>query len=395
MDQMKNIAIVGASLAGLRGAEELRRQGYDGELTLIDASEHHPAIDRPPLSKEVLSGKWTPEEARLEIFEDVRARLILGVAATGLDLEAGVISLADGQEITFDGLMIATGAGVRHLRCPGSDLPGVMYYRDLDDCLTLRDHIERGSRVAIVGGGFIGSEVAASLALAGLEVTIIDTVPLPMEAQIGPIMANHLADQHRAHGVTLKLGAGVEAIEGETAVTGVRLTGGEVIPADVVVTGIGVIPNTAWLAESGLEIDNGVVCDEHCRAIGAENVVVAGDIARFQHRGYDRAMRIEHWTNAVDQGEYAARALLGTTADGYAPLPFFWSDQYDMHVQFAGVKGQEEEIVKGSVEEGRFLIEMRTDGNLTGILGVNQNAAFGRARRALAAELAAAVPVTG
>jgi 3-phenylpropionate/trans-cinnamate dioxygenase ferredoxin reductase component len=383
MSTLRHVVVVGASLAGVRGAEELRRAGYDGALTLIGDEIHFPPIDRPPLSKEVLSSKWTLEEARLRLFEELRAELRLGEPATGLDLARRIVTLHSGQSVAFDGLMIATGASVRRLPCPGADLTGVIYLRDAEHCTQLQASLARGPRVVVIGAGFIGSEIAAVCRGLGLAVTMIDAASLPLQAQVGARMATYLMDQHRSHGVDLRLGVGITAVEGREKVERVLLADGSTVAADVVVAGIGVVPATQWLAGSGLTIDNGVQCDEHCRAVGAENVVAAGDVARWLNPAYGRSMRVEHWTNAVEQAEYAARALLGKTGAGYRSIPYFWSDQYDMHLQFAGIAGDTNTIVEGSLDDRKFVIESRTDAETVGVLAVNSVARFQRHRRTL------------
>ena len=389
MSALEHIVIVGSSLAGVRGAEELRRAGYRGRLSLVGKESHFPPFDRPPLSKEVLTSKWTLEEARLRLFEELDAETHLGDPAIGLDLERRTVSLQGGDGLSFDGLMIATGAGVRRLRCPGAELPGVVYFRDAEDCIQLRDRFPHRPRVAIVGAGFIGSELAAACRGIGLEVTIIDTARLPLEPQLGTQIAAHFMNKHRERGVDLKLEVGIASIEGDETVEAVRLSDGSTVAADVVIAGIGVVPATDWLDGSGLTIDSGVLCDEHCRALGAERVVAAGDVAKWLHPGYGRVMRVEHWTNAVQQAEYAAHALLGEIGAGYRSIPYFWSDQYDMHMQFAGITGDSSEIVEGSLEDERFVVEYRDGERPVGALTVNWAAQFQRRRRALAQALLA------
>src|SRR3954462_13699151 len=264
-----NVVVVGGSLAGFRAVEELRHLGYDGRLTVIGAEPHLP-YDRPPLSKQVLSGNWELDRIALrsigkEISElDVDWRL--GVAATGLDLAARAVELADGTHVAFDGLLIATGTAVRTL--PGQPtLGGLHTLRTLDDCLALRHELDREpERVVVVGAGFIGAEVAATARERGLEVTLLEALSTPLQRALGDRMGNVCADIHRDHGVDLRLNTGVEGFDddGHGRLTGVRLTDGTTIAADVAVVGVGVVPNTGWLEGSGLTIDNGVVCDDTC-----------------------------------------------------------------------------------------------------------------------------------
>ncbi|MFC6236333.1 NAD(P)/FAD-dependent oxidoreductase [Longivirga aurantiaca] len=382
---MRSICIVGASLAGLRGAEEIRRQGFEGRMTLIGAEAQFPPFDRPPLSKAVLASTWTLEQARLPVFEDLDAAIHLGVAATDLDLAARCVRVQGGTSVPFDGLMIATGTEVIRLRCPGADLPGVRYLRSADDASLLLARISRRPRVAVIGAGFIGSEIASVCRERGLEVTLIDSSPLPLEPQVGRLVASYIFQQHRDRGVATRFGASVTSIEGDSDVTGVTLSGGDTIAADLVVVGIGVRPAVGWLSGSGLDISDGVLCDEECRAIGADGVVAAGDVARWQNPAYGRAMRIEHWTNAVEQSEYAARSLLGVQEGPFRSIPYFWSDQFTMHLQCAGVRGDTDEVVEGSMATGAFVIESRVDDRVVGVLASNSVNRFQKARRALAA----------
>jgi len=371
-----NILVVGASLAGFRAVEELRHQGYDGRLTVIGAERHLP-YDRPPLSKQVLSGKWDLERIALrpigKEIADLDVDWRLGVAAAGLDLSARDVELADGTKVPFDALVIATGAAVRTL--PGQPtLDGLYALRTLDDCLALRRDLERTpERVVVVGAGFIGAEVAATARERGLVVTVLEALSTPLQRALGDQMGNVCADIHRDHGVDLRLMVGVEGFDddGHGRLIGVRLSDGTTIAADVAVVGVGVVPNTGWCAGSGLTIDNGVVCDETCLA--ADGVVAAGDIARWPNQRFGEVMRVEHWENAQDQGAHAARRLLGH-ADPYTPVPWFWSDQYDRKIQLAGRSSADDEVrvIDGSIDERRFVAIYGRAGRLVGVLGMNR-----------------------
>ncbi len=373
MAGMETIVVVGGSLAGLRGAEALRRLGFEGRLVFVGEEPHEP-YDRPPLSKEVLRGDREPEAIRLakpEAWEALDLDLRLGRRATRLDDGARQVHLDDGECLDYDGLLIATGATPRHL--PGDELPGIHVLRSLDDCLALRAELEGSPRVAVVGAGFIGAEVAASCRARGLAVTLIEALPLPLANAIGPEVGGVIADVHRENGVDLRLGVGVDGFEGDARVTGVRLADGSRIDAEVVVVGIGVVPCTQWLEGSGLTLDNGVVCDETCAA--APDVVAAGDVARWHNPLFDETMRIEHWTNAVEQANHAAQRLLeGESVGAFAPVPFVWSDQYDRKIQCAGrVRPDDElEIVHGSIEERRFVALYGRKGKLTGAIALNR-----------------------
>ena len=368
------ITIVGASLAGLNAAEALRREGFDGPVTLIGAESHLP-YDRPPLSKQVLAGEWEPERAALtdseELAEDdIEVRL--GVRATALDMAARELSLDTGETAAFDGLVIATGARCRTMGGV-EGLDGVHVLRSLDDCLALRSDFEAmPQRVVVVGAGFIGAEVAATARGRGLEVTLVEALPTPLSRVLGDEMGQVCAEVHRDHGVDLRTGVGVSGISGGDRVERVTLSDGSAVDADVVVVGIGVIPNTEWLASSGLQVDDGVICDAACLA--AERVTAAGDVARWPNELFGETMRVEHWDNAAQQGSHAARRLLDEGTGPFTPVPWFWSDQYDRKIQLAGrVRGDDEvRVVTGSVEERRFAAIYGRAGRITGILGFNR-----------------------
>lgn len=367
------MVVVGASLSGLRAAETLRAEGFAGSLVLIGAERHFPPYDRPPLSKQVLAGAWEPEKARLRVDEGLSAGLLPGRRATGVDLERREVELDGGERMGFDGLVITTGAAPRSL--PGTgDVKGVHLLRTIDDCLALRLELELSPRVAVIGGGFIGCEVAATCRQRGLEVTLIEALPLPLIRALGPEMGEVCAGLHRDHGVELRLGAGVDGLEGDTRVEAVRLADGTRVAADVVVVGIGVSPVTDWLEGSGLVLDDGVVCDAACAAVGGERVVAAGDVARWPNERFGEVMRVEHWTNAAEQGEHAAKTLLHgpEKAGPFAPIPYFWSDQYSTKFQFLGIAGDEVEVVEGDVGERRFVAAYGRRGRLVGALCVSR-----------------------
>ncbi len=384
----QRIVIVGASLAGFRAAEELRHLGHDGPITLVGDEPHRP-YDRPPLSKQVLAGTRPPEATALDAsggsVDDLALDWRLGTTATGLDLGERSVLLGGGERLPYDGLVIATGASPRRL--PGTDhLHGVHTLRTLDDCLAIRAVLEAGPRrVAVVGAGFIGAEVAATCRGLGIDVSLIEALPVPLERGLGPQMGAVMADLHRDHGVDVRLGVGVVLIDGSERAERVRLTDGSVLDVDLVVVGIGVSPNTDWLDGSGLTIDNGVVCDATCLA--APGVVAAGDVARWPNARFDEVMRVEHWDNAIEMGAHAARTLLAPPgmAEGFAPVPWFWSDQYDRKVQLAGRAGADDlvEVVSGTVEERKFVAFYGRGGRVVGVLGMNQPAKVMRWRSLL------------
>lgn len=383
------IVVVGAGMAGLQTVVALRAQGYAGPLTLVGAEPEAP-YDRPPLSKQVLAGRQPPDAAALDV-DDLGAEWRLGERATALDVDARRVTLAGGEALDFDGLVIATGAAPR--RIPGwPDLDGVHVLRTLDDSNALRAALTAAPRrLVVVGAGFIGCEVAATARALGVDVALVEPLPAPCVRALGEEMGAFVADLHRAHGVDVRLGAGVAGVRSDgDGVAGVELDDGTAIDADVVVVGIGVAPVTDWLAGSGLDIEGGVVCDATCAA--APGVVAAGDVARWYHAGYGETIRVEHWDNAVDQGAHAGRTLLahltGGTAEPYTPVPWFWSDQYDRKLQMVGRPAPDctVDVVEGSVDDGRFVATYTRAGEVTAVLGVNMPARVIRWRADLAAK---------
>jgi NADPH-dependent 2,4-dienoyl-CoA reductase/sulfur reductase-like enzyme len=353
------IVVVGGSLAGLRAVETLRRLGYEGRIHLVGAEDHLP-YDRPPLSKQVLAGKWEPDRIWLkdeDAFAGLDVEAHLGRRATDLDLDGRAVVLHGGTRLGFDGLLVATGAQPRHLP-DAADLDGVHVLRTLEDCLRLRRAFDGGPRVVVVGAGFIGSEVAATARTLGLEVTVLEALAVPLETGLGQAMGRVCGQLHRDHGVDLRCDASVAGFDGNGRVERVWLADGSAVEADLVVLGVGVVPNTSWLESSGLRINNGVVCDERC-ATGAPGVYAAGDVARWRNPLFEEEMRVEHWTNASDQGVAAAQNLLAGPEAGepYAPVPYFWSDQYDTKIQLVGHPRPDDEVrvVRGSIEEARFV----------------------------------------
>jgi 3-phenylpropionate/trans-cinnamate dioxygenase ferredoxin reductase subunit len=375
------VTIVGASLAGYWAAETLRRDGFKGVVSLI-GDELHVPYDRPPLSKKYLAGGVERHRLDLSDTEKLAAldlEMRLGQRATGLDLSARTLEV-DGVTEPFDGLLIACGARCRTL--PGTDgVAGVHTLRTVEDANAIGAGMGAGARrMVVVGAGFIGAEVASTAIERGLEVTMVEALEAPFGRVLGVEMGEVLADVHRGHGVDLRTGIGVDEVLAESAygggsrVVGVRLTDGSEVPADLVVVGIGVVPNVDWLEGSGLELADGVVCDETCLA--ASNVVAAGDVARWTNPRYGESMRVEHWDNAVQQGVHAARRLLQSDEEArpFSPVPWFWSDQYDRKVQLAGRTHRDAEVsvVTGSVEEHRFVAYYGHAGRFLGALGMNR-----------------------
>ncbi len=383
MSSLNQIVIVGASLAGLQAAQTLRRAKFEGSITMVGSEPHYP-YDRPPLSKQFLAGAWDEEKLRLRAAVDPTELGLdwkLGVSATALDPEARTIALDDGQEVAYDGLILACGAHARTLPASvGGSVPGVFTLRGLDDARALRAALDAGpERVCVIGAGFIGAEVAATARERGLEVTMIEAGAAPLVRVLDPGAGMAIADLHRQHGVEVRLGvgvAGVEAGDGGRAER-VVLDDGSVVHADVVVVGIGVVPNTAWLEGSGLTVDNGIVCDSTCLA--GPRIVACGDVARWANPRYGHLTRVEQWDNAVDQGAYVAHRLLAaldpvaTTPEPFSAVPWFWSDQYDRKIQLAGVTGPRSDVVNGSFDEQRFVqLYIGEDGRFVGALAWNR-----------------------
>jgi NADPH-dependent 2,4-dienoyl-CoA reductase/sulfur reductase-like enzyme len=391
---MDRIAVVGASLAGLRACESLRTAGYTGTITLIGAERHLP-YDRPPLSKTLLRGDCEPERIQLrkpDDFAGLDLDLRLGLTATTLDASRRSVTLSTGEVVAGEGVIIATGAVPRPL--PGQpDLDGVTMLRTLDDSLDLRRRLGDRPRVVVIGAGFIGLEVAATAAQTGCPVTVLEVAPAPLIRGLGAQMGEVVAGVHARNGVDVRCGVLVAGIEGRGGrVTGVRLGDGELVDAAVVVVGIGVSPATDWLDGSGLEVRDGIVCDQSLRA--APLIYAAGDCARWVNELFGAAgeeMRVEHWTNAAEQGAAAAGNLLaelaGRPATPYAPVPFFWSDQFDSRIQFIGrAHGDDEVRVFAGEIPGNFVALYGYGGRLRGVLGVNMPKVVMPYRKLLAAK---------
>lgn len=385
------IIVAGASMGGLRAAEQLRAAGWTGAITVVGDEPHMP-YNRPPLSKEVLAGKapfeslaFTPKAAAA----DVEWRLGTKVVAARLDEHT--VELDDGEAMRYDGLVVATGMRPRRLRCPGP-LAGRHTVRTLTDAQGLRDELTRhGVRVVVVGAGFIGCEVAATAVGLGVrEVTVVDPLPLPMVAPLGDVLGRALLKRHEERGVRFALGTGVAGFEGEDRVTGVVLGDGTVLPADVVVESVGSVANTEWLDGNGLDLSDGVLTDEQLRVGGRPEVVAVGDVARFPNARYDGVpRRVEHWSIPTDTAKHAAKALVahltGTGAElaAFAPLPTFWSDQHEFRLQSFGapVLGKGDVRILDGDPERDVLVGYHMAGQLVGVVALGGQAiAMGAAR---------------
>jgi NADPH-dependent 2,4-dienoyl-CoA reductase/sulfur reductase-like enzyme len=379
---MEHVVVIGGSLAGLRACETLRQEEYTGRITLVSAETEVP-YDRPPLSKKLLSGEWEADRIRLrkaEEFESLGLELRLGVRATALDADARTVALSDGTALPYDGLIIATGAAPRRVFAQPA-LEGVQELRTLHDSLMLRDRIADGTaRVVVVGAGFIGLEVAATARQKGCSVTVLEGAPAPLVRGLGMEMGHAVASVHGRNGVDVRCGVQVQGMEGtDGKVHGVRLADGELVPADVVVVGVGVLPATDWLESSSVALRDGIVCDANLFT-GLPGVYAAGDCVRWPNlvfEGHDDCeMRVEHWTNAAEQGAAAARNLMaghrGEEQTAYRSVPFFWSDQFDSRIQFVGrAHGGDDIHVFAGNTDGAFAALYGWEGRLRGVLGVS------------------------
>jgi NADPH-dependent 2,4-dienoyl-CoA reductase/sulfur reductase-like enzyme len=399
---MKHVAIIGASLAGLSAARALRAKGFDGRLTVIGDEKHRP-YDRPPLSKEFLVGDMAETDLALESEDDdLQADWLLGAKATKLDTDSGAVELADGTRVVADGLVIATGSRAR--RWPGTeDMAGVHVIRTLDDALALRAELRAGPRLVVIGAGFIGAEVASTARKLGLDVTVVEANPTPLAAQLGTRLGTVVAAAHAANGTKLICGVGVAGLTGEHRmlrdgggrgrVTGVDLTDGRHLPADVVVVGIGGVPNIEWLAGSGLRLGNGVLCGSHGQT-DIPNIVAVGDCAAWLDSATGVTHRVEHWTGALERPAIAVATLLSGGLDQAMSVrpPYFWSDQYGSRIQFAGIASHDDQIVieEGNCEDHCFLATYRRDDQVVAVLAVDQPRLFTRWRRQIATTVRAA-----
>ncbi|SUE15001.1 ferredoxin--NAD(+) reductase [Rhodococcus gordoniae] len=382
----ERVVVVGAGLAAVRTAEELRRAGYEGDVVLVGDETHLP-YDRPPLSKEVLRGDRDDTTLRpSEFFDENRIELQLGAAARSVDTAARILTLTDGTQLGYDELVVATG--LRPRRIPGlPDLSGVHVLRSLEDSRALREAIVPGARALVVGAGFIGCEVAASLRARGVEVVLVEPQPTPLASVLGTEVGALVTRLHTAEGVDVRAGVGLSEIRGDERVTSAVLGDGSEIDVDLVVLGIGSIPATEWLEGSGVEVDNGVVCDGTGRT-STPHVWAVGDVASWQVPAGGRR-RIEHWTNAGEQASVLAKTLMGLESGAAAQVPYFWSDQYDIKIQGLGAvtAGDTVHVVR---DDGRkFLAYYERDGRLVGAVGGGLPALVMKSR----AKIAAGTPI--
>lgn len=382
------IVIVGASLAGGRAAESLRKLGHTGRVVLIGAERDRP-YDRPPLSKKAMRGQLAEDKLffRAEDYYDKSGiELRTGVRATRLDAASRAVELSDGTKVHFDKLLIATGADVRRLTCEGADLAGVHYLRTLEDARGIRAELAPGKRLVVVGAGVIGMEVAASCREEGLEVTVLELLDVPLLRAFGREVGALYGRFHRERGVEVRCGIGVAALRGEGRVEEVVTSTGEVIPCDFVVAGIGVVPATAWLEGSGLALERGVLVNERCET-NLPGVYAAGDVARFFHARYGRHVMVEAVENAQLMAATAVSNMMGKD-ETHAPVAWFWSDQYDLKLQSVGVVDDYDRIVyRGSVETKQFAAFLLRGDRVTGVIGVNRLKEIAAAKKLISASI--------
>ncbi|KPK52192.1 MAG: hypothetical protein AMJ63_10175 [Myxococcales bacterium SG8_38_1] len=361
MSHPAKIAVVGASLAGLRAVELIRRAKFEGQLVLIGDEPHLP-YDRPPLSKEVLRGEWAEQRIALRrgSYEDLSVELMLGRRAIGLCTDEREVSLEGGDTVPYDRLLIATGGRARRL--PNQpELDGVFTLRTLDDSLAIRAALSAKPRVAVIGAGFIGAEVAASARQLGLDVTMIEALETPLARTLGPELGRILQQAHERRGVRVLCGRKVERFEGTTRVTGLTLDDGTTVECDLAVVGIGMVPSVSWLEGSAVELDDGVRCDATLAA-SVPGIVAAGDVANWYNPLFEERMRVEHWTNAVEQARHAVGTLLGEPSEAkpFSSAPMFWSDQFDIKIQGAGRPRPTDDLSVIGPMEGDKLVALYT-----------------------------------
>jgi 3-phenylpropionate/trans-cinnamate dioxygenase ferredoxin reductase subunit len=393
--------IVGASLAGARAAAELRERGFDGKVILIGAEPGWP-YERPPLSKNYLRGESEREKAYVhpeEYYREHEIELRTETEVSAIDPAAGTVTLSGGEEVSFDKLLLTTGAEPRRIPVAGADLEGIYYLRTMADSEALRERLQTGARLAVVGAGWIGTEVAASARQKGVEVTLIDPLNVPYENILGEEIGAFYRDVHAGQGVNLLLSDGVESFEGDGRLARVRTTGGRTVECDFAVVGIGVVPRAQLAEDAGLEVGNGIVVDASLKTSNP-NIFAAGDVASAWHPFFEQHVRVEHWANALNQGPAAARAMLGDDS-GYDRIPYFYSDQYDVGMEYSGhAPSWDEVVMRGDREGGEFMAFWLKDRRVIAGMNINvwdvneQVQALIRSRREVERELLASEEIS-
>ena len=373
MTDDRTFVIVGGGLAGAKGAEALRQKGFEGSIVLLGSEQHLP-YERPPLSKGYLKSGEGLDDAFVHTAEwyaehDVQVRT--GTTVTAIDPEAHEVLTDGGERLSYDRLLLATGSTPRRLDLPGADFGGVLTLRTIEDSDRIRAVMQPGARLVFIGGGWIGLEVASAACEAGADVVVLESLDLPLVRVLGPQLAQVFAGLHRQHGVDLRTGVTVEAIEGaEGAASGVRLGDGTVVPADAVIVGIGAAPNVGLAQEAGLAVDNGVTADAGGRTSDPD-IFVAGDLANVEHPFLGRRVRVEHWANALDGPAVVAAAML----DQEPPepeLPYFFTDQYDLGMEYTGLADPTDDVVvRGDLDSREFIAFWLRDGRVQAGMNVN------------------------
>jgi 3-phenylpropionate/trans-cinnamate dioxygenase ferredoxin reductase component len=372
----RSFVIVGGGLAGAKAAEALRDQGYDGAITLVAAESHLP-YERPPLSKGYLAGSAPREDMDVhdaDWYADQHVDLLLGTAAADLDPAKHMATLADGRQLRYDKLLLATGSRARRLSIPGAEASGVVTLRNVEDSDRIGAAIKAGQRLALVGGGWIGMEIAANAREGGSEVTVFETAELPLLAVLGPELARIFLDLHREHGVDFQLGAQIaEITTTSSTATGVRMADGTTVSADLVLLGVGAIPNVELAVDAGLDVDNGVLVDEALQTSDPD-ILAVGDIANHRHPVLGQRVRVEHWANALNQPAAAAATMLGNHTP-YTELPYFFTDQYDLGMEYVGYvpHGSSVRVVTRGDVAGREFLAFWVDDQNRVLAGMNVN----------------------
>ena len=374
--------VVGAGHAGGRAVEAMRMAGFEGEIVLVGAEPHLP-YERPPLSKEVLQARpdYTfPYIRPQEYYEEQNIELRLGVAAASIDAAGKTINLVDGESLAYDKLLLTTGGSVRKLAIPGAEAAGVHYLRTLEDSAAIEGALSDGKNVVVIGGGFIGLEVAASARQRGCNVTVLEIADRLMGRGVPPAVSDYFLDLHRSNGIDVRLNTGVEKIEGDVHATGVVTSAGETLPADLVVIGVGIIPESGLAEQAGLKVDNGIVVDEFCRTSDA-SIFAAGDVTNHYNSFVGRHIRLEAWQCAQNMAIAAAKIMCGDDT-AYAEVPWMWSDQFDTNLQVAGMPESWDTIVaRGEATSGNFIGFVLQEGKISGAISVNQPRDLRLARR--------------
>lgn len=372
MTREHTFVIVGAGLAGAKAAETLRAEGFDGRLVLVGAEAQRP-YERPPLSKEYVRGEAGREKVYVHdegFYAEHDVELLLGRRAVGLDAALSEVALDDGRRLGYSRLLLATGAEPRRLAIPGGELDGVLYLRTVEDSDALRERLDAGGAVVVIGAGWIGAEVAASARQRGLDVTVVEPLAVPLERVLGSEVGAIYRDAHLDHGVRMLLGTGVEAFEGDGRVERVRTGDGGSVDCDFVVVGVGVQPRSALAEGAGVAVENGILVDERLQTT-LPGVFAAGDVANAHHPFYGERIRVEHWANALHQGPAAARNMLDQEAP-FERLPYFFSDQYDLGMEYTGYAPRWDRVVlRGDPAERKLIAFWVASGRVVAAMNLN------------------------